>query len=173
MNEDDRIVILTGVSCSWKSTLQKELAKRGWNSPLNFTTRKPRDDTELDEYVFLTENQYMTKFANWDFLENTKSYWTHYAISKDIKEWNNVIVLDSAGREQVVKELVNRGYEVETYFLTIDKTLQAKRFEERGDDEEEISKRSNDFLIYRPSSTCVLLDWAVDTTVLADMIEWV
>jgi guanylate kinase len=59
------------VSASGKTTLQEELLKRDWNRPYNFTTRKPRSEEELDEYVFITKEQFFEKMEKGDFLENT------------------------------------------------------------------------------------------------------
>jgi len=33
-----------------------------------WTTEKPKNDEELDDKVFLTENQMATKLLNWDFI---------------------------------------------------------------------------------------------------------
>jgi hypothetical protein len=54
------------------------LIERGWSKPINYTTRKPRDinafnkidedgdfnSPELNEYVFLSEKNFFTKFKN-------------------------------------------------------------------------------------------------------------
>lgn len=45
-----------------------ELFKR----PIQYTTRLPRDDSELDTYVFLTKPQFYTKLENGDFIEFTE-----------------------------------------------------------------------------------------------------
>lgn len=167
----NRVVILTWISWSWKSSLQKELIDRGWKTPINYTTRKSRNDNEEDEYVFLSVDNFFIKLRNWDFLENTKSYDTYYAISKIFPEGDIVLVLDPAGREQVVKELVNSNYKVETYFLKINPILQKHRLTKRWDKIEDIEKRLSDNIYYTPSTQCVILEWKLDTTDLADIIE--
>jgi guanylate kinase len=40
--------------------------------PIQYTTRKPRNDKELDIYVFLTRTQFMDKLDNGDFAEFTE-----------------------------------------------------------------------------------------------------
>jgi len=54
------------------------MLERGWKRPINFTTRKPRSEREKDEYVFIDEKTFMTKFANGDFLEHTNFNGNYY-----------------------------------------------------------------------------------------------
>ena len=115
------LVILTWPSWSGKTTLQQELLNRWWSRPLNFTTRKPRTkerienlsssppwedflSEELDEYIFLTEWQYMKKLINWDFLEHTNWYGNWYWMSKFLPEWDVIAILDPVGRAQVMEK---------------------------------------------------------------------
>jgi guanylate kinase len=41
----------------------------GYKQVVSFTTRKPRNDEELDTYVFLTRKQFARKMFNGDFME--------------------------------------------------------------------------------------------------------
>ena len=43
-----------------------------FSRPIQYTTRQPRDDKELDIYVFLTQDQFFIKLANGDFAEFTE-----------------------------------------------------------------------------------------------------
>ena len=68
-----RIVIITWVSCSGKTTLQNELLARWWNRPINFTTRKPRTEEANIELWPLFE---WDDFTASEFDEYISNYWT-------------------------------------------------------------------------------------------------
>jgi guanylate kinase len=74
-----------------------ELIFNGCHKPLQFTTRKPRDDKELDDYVFLTKEQFIRKLDNGDFIEHIVYNGEYYAITKyfDTSK-SNVFVADPA-----------------------------------------------------------------------------
>jgi len=186
MKKGRRIIIITGVSCSWKTTLQNELLERGWNRPLNYTTRKPRDkealvsidaegdfnSKELDEYIFLSENNFFNKLKNWDFLENTNYNWNYYWVGRVwMPKWNIAIVLDPAWRSQVLEYYTKRGIEVETYYMDITKELQEERLIKRGDDEKQIIARKRDFKWFSATNKCIRLNWKEDPDILANLIE--
>ena len=180
-----RIVIITWVSCSWKTTLQNELLNRWWSRPLNFTTRKPRDvnalhytdedwdfsSKELDEYIFLSESNFFKKLKNWDFLENTNYMWNRYWVSRYLPKWNICIVLDPVWRNQVMEHFSRLWIEYETYYLVISKELQEKRLLKRWDTEKEILRRKRDFNWFSATNKCKILRWDLSWEELADIIE--
>jgi len=182
---DRRIIIITWVSCSWKTTLQNELLSRWWERPFNYTTRKPRDgeaflntdeegdftSNELDEYIFLKEELFYKKLRNGDFLESTNYLWNHYWVSSSLPKWNVCIVLDPVGRSQVLEHFVRRWIEVETYYVEINKDLQKERLVNRWDDEKQIISRKRDFKWFSPTNKCIRLNGAKDADLLADLIE--
>ena len=155
-----RIVIITWVSWSWKTTLQESLLKKGWKRPINFTTRKPRNENEVDEYVFLNKEQFVKKLINWDFLEFTQYNWNFYGVSNTLTEdANYCIILDPIWRAQVMNTLSYKGISYETFYIDIDPEEQLKRLRKRGDTEEQIKLRLNDFKWFHPTPGCVLLNW--------------
>jgi guanylate kinase len=174
-NEDDvkRLVILTGISGSWKTCLQNELMNiYWWKAPINFTTRAPRSDDDKDEYVFLSEQQFFNKLRNWDFLEDTKGYDNYYAISRVLPDSDIVLVLDSAWREQVVKAMVwIDTHSVETYYLSLSDFQQECRLSKRGDSEEVKEKRKNDSSFITPSTSCTIINGEEPTSELAEWIN--
>lgn len=165
-----RIVILTWVSGSWKTSLQEELILRGWSTPINFTTRKPRNNKELDYYVFLTEKQFQIKKKHWDFLETTNYNWNNYWISKFIWDWNIVLILDVNWREEVINKFRDNNIKFKSYYINLTPELQKERLLKRWDNKEQIKKRSNDFDLFYPTDNCEILDWSLDTKILADYI---
>jgi guanylate kinase len=77
------IIAITGPSGSGKTTLQDYLVDFcGFKKPTNFTTRTPRSDKELDEYVFVTKPQFFRKLDNGDFSEFTQYNGEFYGITK-------------------------------------------------------------------------------------------
>ena len=179
-----KVVLITWVSASGKTSLQDELLKRGWKRPLNFSTRKPRTTIEIDEdwdyiskemeeYIFLNRNNFSKKFANGDFLEAVR-YWDNlYGISNHFPDWDLAIIVEPSGRAQALQYLLQRGFDVRSYYIEITPELQELRLRSRGDNEEEIYRRKNDYLYFYPTPKCVRLNGAKDTNELADIIEWV
>jgi len=173
-NKQTRLVIITWVSASGKTTLQDELLSRGWKRPINFTTRKPRSDDEMDEYLFLTEEQYFFKLRKWDFLEHTNYGWNWYGVWKALPEWEDVcVVLDPVGKTQVLEKIAreNIDVKVDCFFLECSKELQKTRLEKRGDSAEEVEKRERDFKWMYPQNSDILVDGGWSWKLLADLVE--
>jgi guanylate kinase len=169
----NRFVVLTWVSWSWKTEIQKGLIKKGFKKPINFTTRKPRGDYEKDEYVFLTEEQYFKKLVDWILLEHTNSYWNWYWVSSYLPEGDICVVLDTVGRSQLIEKYW-RGelwdYDFQTYFIDISAETQLERLKKRGDSEEEINKRKKDFYWINSSGSCNLISWEGSVKDIVDNI---
>lgn len=169
----NNLLIITWVSASGKTSIQEELLKRWWVRPINFTTRKPRSDEELDEYVFLDKDKYFIKLWKWDFLEHTNYNWNWYGVSKYLPNWNVCIVLDPVGREQVLEKIAREWlkYNVTCVYLEIDKKLQTERLNKRWDSPEQKKLRSVDFQWFSPNGNSLIFNWAEDIEVLANKIE--
>lgn len=172
-----RIILLTGVSASWKTTIQNELLSRWFVRPINFSTRKARGEYELDEYVFVNKNTFARKLLNWDFIEFTSYWWNFYWITntftlrKHPLFWKNVcIVVDPVGRAAIAEHLNRIWLPYETYYLHINEDTQKERLLERWDDEFEILKRHRDFWWFHQTNKCIRLDWTKPTKELADFI---
>ena len=71
-----------------------------FGKPIQYTTRKRRFDTELDDYVFLTKETFMRKLINGDFVEFTEYNKELYAIGKyfDLDK-SNIFIAEPVGRE--------------------------------------------------------------------------
>jgi guanylate kinase len=163
-----KVVIITWVSGSWKSTLQQELLDRWFKRPNNFTTREIRWDYELDEYVFINEERYMFLLKEWAFLEHTNYNGNWYWVSSTLPDWNIAIVLDPVGRAQVQEKLARAWIECVTVFLDITPELQDERLSKRWDTEEDRKRRTNDFLWMLPTTKCRVYDWNLPANEIAD-----
>jgi guanylate kinase len=157
----NRVILLTWVSWSWKTTIQERLLWEWFIRPINFSTREPRSDNELDEYVFITREQFLFKLNKWDFVEYTQYNWNFYWISKN---WFNgdspiIAIVDPLGREAIKEYLSRNGIIPECYFISIDKDTQKERLTLRWDSKDDISRREKDFNWFSPSVNCRILDW--------------
>lgn len=181
-----RVMIITWVSASWKTTLQEKLLERWWKRPINFTTRKPRNDFEYNEYVFLTREQFLEKLNNGDFLEFTNYWWNFYWVSNMFKTWkvegieirNNLgndlcIILDPVWRAQVMEKLSRENIEIIDVYINISPELQRERLENRWDWEDEVIKRSNDFKWFHPTDKSIILDGSIDVDLLVWELEFI
>lgn len=169
-----RIVILTGVSCSGKSSLsEKILEDINWDSPINFTTRQPRNSWENKEYIFTSIDKFLDKVKNKELLEFT-IYWDNlYWISNNFPDCNLVLILDPIWKAQAIKYFSTNNINYESYYLNISKDLQIERLKKRWDSIEEIEKRTKDFDWFSPTKFDIILDWKTDTDTLADnILRW-
>ena len=168
----NKLLIITWISGSWKTTLQDELLSRWWVRPINFTTRKPRSDEELDEYVFLNTEQYFSKMKNWDFLESTNYNGNWYWVSSHLQEWDVCIVLDPIGREQALEKMTRLlpNLKPVCIYLDLSSDKQIDRLRKRWDSDEQIKARQRDFKWFSPSKSSHCLDANLETKKLADDI---
>lgn len=161
-----KIIVLTGISWSWKTTLQQFLLQKWWNSPYNYTTRPPRNGKEKDEYIFPSEKQFIKMLKKWHFIEWAYQYETFYWIS--VNKDKTVLVLTPEWREQV-RKLTN--WKAFFFFLSLPKEKQKERLLKRGDDEDIIDKRIDDSKWMSPAVWDVVLDATKEVEDLADEIE--
>lgn len=163
---NEKIVVLTGISWSWKTTLQQEMLKRWWNSPYNYTTRSPRSEEEKDEYIFPSEEQFIKMLKKWHFIEWAYQYNTFYwmRVNKD----RTILVLTPEWREQV-RRLTN--WKAHFFYLHLSEDKQKERLIQRGDSEDTLKQRADDYKWMSPAVWDVVLDATKDVEVLADEIE--
>lgn len=166
------LVIITGGSGSWKTSLQNRLMEKyGYIKPANFTTREPRSEAELDDYVFLNKNTYLEKLWAWDFIwanrYNWNMYWTGLFDAEKV-----CIVLNPVGREDAIQQIASSWeYNITCIYLNITKKLQKERLQKRGDEPSDIKKRQKDLDYFAPNKGSLVYNWAEDTNSLADKIE--
>ena len=166
-----KIVIITWVSWSWKTTIQDRLKEEGWYKPINFTTRKPRSNEELDDYVFITKKQFFKKLENWDFLEFTTYWWNYYWISKfDIDNRNFAIIADPIGRSQLIKYFETLWLKYHLIFLEIDEHTQKQRLINRWDNKSDIDKRLLDRKWFESTNESVIIPATHSTDFIVDYI---
>ncbi len=158
---NNKVIILTWPSWSWKTTVQNILTKDyGFKTPINFSTRNARNDDELDNYVFLTKDQFIRKIENWDFSEYTYYNWNYYWMSKyfDLSA-PNICVLEPVGKVAMEKFLKLNNIPYYSIFLKIDEeTMEYRLGELRRESVKTIEERKKDLKYFSPVGFDLTLD---------------
>jgi guanylate kinase len=143
--------------------LKKE---EGFSQPIQFTTRPQRSDKELDEYVFLTKENYFNKLERGDFANFQRYGNEFYAISKHFdKEKNIVIIVDPIGKLQLEKFFKESGIGCKSIYIDIDKETMGDRLQNlRRETVQVIEQRKKDFDYF----SSVGFDFVVDGTTSID-----
>lgn len=145
ISNETKIICLIGASGSGKSTIAKELQKRGYNAILSYTTREPRFDNEWGHIFIegLLEGDDIvsayTTFPRKSMIAYFNSYDSdnHYFAtnSQVMRGETNIYIVDSKGAEQV-HEYYNHDVttNVKTIYLQVDEDVRAKRMLDRVSD---------------------------------------
>ena len=166
------IVILTAPSGAGKTTIASLLHKKGWAKPINFTTRKPRGESaewvdtlgdfapsERDDYVFLTESQYLLKKGNGDFAETTYYNGNYYGVSRFFESRSDyIVILEPNGRDELERWCIANGFPYKKVFIEIDKQTMINHLEKRGESPSFIKERLNDLSFFFPDDTSIVVD---------------
>jgi guanylate kinase len=141
-------VVLVGGMCSGKTTLAKELEKRGFRRIVTYTTRpKRRGEVDGVDYYFITEEEFRQKFIAGFFAESTvynsaNGYFLYGSAKEDYNsEDNTVIVLNPQG----VINLTELAFIV---YLDLRESVLMDRALERGNSLLDIARRLNDDKLY-------------------------
>ena len=154
-------IIITWVSGSWKTSVMDGLIQSSvkFIKPIQFTTREPRDDKELDSYVFITKNQFMEKLDRGDFVEFTEYNWNLYAIGSHINaSLSNVFIVEPVGRAALKKHFRLNWIPYKSFFLQLDASDARNRMIDRWDNKSSIENRLKDFKYFFPDSEDTILD---------------
>lgn len=140
------IIILTGVSCSGKSTQSNILInKYNFKNLISYTSREPRKE-EINgvHYKFISKNDFQNKINNGFFIEYTKKFDNYYGTAiediKYIKDYKNIVMcLCPLGYCAIKKIFPN--YVIGIYLLPPNKNTLLKRFTDRNTNKKEIERR--------------------------------
>ena len=148
------MIVLTGKTCSGKSTVQKQLMDYGYRKVVTYTTR-PQRPHEIDgeDYHFVTDRQFADMYHKGYFAE-TDSYITEsgeWWYGSDIKDYSNdkykVIVLTPNGIKMVREKFP--WVDLKVFYLDTPEDVIRQRLKDRGDNPQEAIRRmkadNNDF----------------------------
>ncbi len=175
----NKLLLITWNSGVGKTSLGTQLKKKGFVQPYSYTTRERRWDEELDQYIFLTTEQFIQFKEDWRLAEwveyNGNYYWAssywYWKLSYLIVEpiWRDILI-------KVAKDwkLRNSNWElieveVKTVYLELNKDDQLKRLTKRGDSIEQVEKRLKDN--FQPTPDCLILDATLSPEELANKIN--
>lgn len=135
------MLVLLGKSGSGKTTVAKELEKRGWEKVKTYTTR-PRRVGEGDDYHFISDFDFKEKQARGFFAETTcyetaNGTWCYGTVKEGLlnSTKKQVLILNPSGFRQV------KPYGVTSIYLVAGDETRLARLRKRGDSEEEIQRR--------------------------------
>ena len=154
--------MITWVSWSGKTTIQEILIKEcGYTKPINFVTREPRNEKELDEYIFVSQDQFLRKVKNWDLAEYICYNWEFYWITNYIDYTkDNIIIVEPVGFAALSKKFRLEGKQFTSIFLDIDEKEQERRlWILRRESVDTIRKRKEDFKYFLPNGYDLVIDW--------------
>lgn len=128
----DRIICLVGASGSGKTTIAKELEKRGYNVIQSYTTRKPRYKNEWG-HTFIKKAIGHEIKMNKTMIAFKKLYDYEYFATKEQYQGKgtSIYIVDPDGSDQVKHNV--KDVEVITIFLNADENVRYHRMvKDRG-----------------------------------------
>jgi guanylate kinase len=158
--ENKKVILLTWVSWSGKSSIVDRLKKQfNISQPIQFTTRSPRNDDELDTYCFLSKEQFMRKLENDDFSEFTYYNGNWYWISSFFNEGTSIVIVEPVGAAAMKKFLwINKIPHISVYLDITPKTMEERLGMMRRESVQTIEERKKDFLYFNPSWYTYVVD---------------
>lgn len=147
------LLLITGNSWSWKSYLGDELIRQWWKEWLSFTTRTPRNDDELDRYVFLTDEMFEQFKEQWRFMEYVEYKGNKYALSAHIPNSPCFVIVEPNWREQILNFNLE-SHKVKTVFIQTDEEERKRRLLKRDWHLDRIDDS------FAPTEQCIIINGA-------------
>lgn len=139
------MIILIGESGSGKTTILNELEKRGFKKAINHTTRpKRKTDDELNEYKFLSKDEFNKMWDDGKLLQRAEFNNEFYGISTDSLKPNIACVSITDSVKDIkrrVEELEIKNVNINTFYIYVPEEERINRMLKRGDSIEAINKR--------------------------------
>lgn len=139
-------VIISGMTCTGKSTLANELIGK-WFKKVTSTTTRPRREDEIVDYNFVSKDEFEQKIINKQILEYIQHgehlYGLELAeVAKSIDAGENaVVVMEPHGFKKLKRYLEANDVAFLSVFLMCDKAVLIRRLVERETDSDALVER--------------------------------
>jgi len=125
------IIVLIGESASGKSTIEKELVKKGLKKIVSYTTRPIRKgETDGIDYHYISKEEFLNKLHGKFFAEYTIYNSWYYGIAIPDCKNDSVVVVEPHGFSQLKKI---EGLNIISFYIKVDERTRLIRMVERGD----------------------------------------
>lgn len=133
------MIVLIGESASGKSTIEKELVKRGFNKIISYTTRPIRkDETDGIDYHYISKEEFLSKLHSKFFAEYTIYNEWYYGIAKNDCKDDSVVVVEPHGFKQLKRM---NEINIISFYIKVDERERLIRMVKRGDNLLEVFRR--------------------------------
>lgn len=146
------ITVLIGKSASGKTTILKELVKKGHKQIITYTTRPPRiGEKQGEAYNFISQEEFTKKiedgfFAEYQSFDAEKGRWYYGSAKKDYIG-DKIVILTPQG---LVKIKHNLNDDIFCIYLFSNRATIKKRLQERKDNKEEVERRiKSDYIDFK------------------------
>lgn len=178
------MIVLLGDSCAGKSSIEAELADRGYNKIISYTTR-PKRDYEIDhkDYHFIDLDTFEQMWKDNRFAEHTNYNGWFYAIAKEDCIDDAIAVVEPNGFRQLKR---NKNLNITSFYIKVPERERVVRMMERGDNVMESFRRiisdqgsfngienEVDHIISNPRGLDNLIDAVEDIDfIIKEEVEW-
>jgi len=139
------MIILIGESGSGKTTILNELEKMGFKKAKNHTTRpKRKTDDELNEYKFLSKEEFNKMWDDGKLLQRAEFNNEFYGISTDSLKPDVACISITDSVKDIkkrVEELKIKDVDIKTFYIYVPQEERINRMLKRGDSADAINKR--------------------------------
>lgn len=173
------MIVLVGASGSGKTSVAKELEKRGYKRVVTYTTRLMRDgEKDGVDYHFLSDEDFDT--IKDCFVEHSTYRGWKYGCDISLKYINNknsVVILTPKGMRKLKKLYPLYPKDVFTVYLDVDRSSRLVKILQRGDDVDEAYRRNLSDVgmfdgVENEADVCIKNDgYVLSVKEIADMIE--
>lgn len=133
------MIVLIGESASGKSTIEKELMKKGYKKIVSYTTRPIRTrETDGIDYYYISVEDFQNKLDNNFFAEYTIYNGWYYGIAVNDCVNNAVVVVEPHGFRQL-KNIDN--LHITSFYIKVKERERLIRMVKRGDNLLEVFRR--------------------------------
>ena len=131
--------VIVGKAASGKDFLRKRMMQQGARYGVSYTTRPPRvDEVEGKDYLFISEETFLSKVSDGEFIEYQQFNGWYYGMTKDIFDACEVMILNVEGLAMLSEDIRRQCFVI---FIDIDKDTRIERLGIRKDTDDLIWRR--------------------------------